>query len=97
MVSQFSRTVFQNMSKHISPLVAQMFVEKYLKDKEMSLEDFEHTDLPHFIMFLATNRHHFSYMEEQKFQVLLNDLVRLSNSNSGIPDRMGVAMKKAVG
>jgi hypothetical protein len=76
------------IGQYVNPLKAQIIVEKYCNECNISCEEFSTHDLPNFILYFAKERDSVVTLDDKRFFVLLGNLVSYSN-NYGCNEEVG--------
>lgn len=82
MTSQICRDVIGILGRFLPPLKAQLIVEKYCENIELSLDNFSEDDVPKFILYLAGQRDSITKLDDNQFFAMLKNLVCFSNSKN---------------
>jgi hypothetical protein len=64
------------------PIRAQLMVEKFCEDIDLSMNDFSEDDVPRFILYVANQRDAVSALDDNHFFSMLKNLVCFSNSKN---------------
>jgi hypothetical protein len=81
--TQTCRDIINIIGRYIHPLKAQYFFERYCEDIGLSINDFNTSDVPNFILHIAQARDDLSVINDNRFYKLLKDLVCFSNIGDG--------------
>ncbi len=82
MATQTCRDVITVISRYFHPLKAQLTVERYCDDIDLSLDIFSVADLSEFILYVAAKRGTFTSVDDNRFSLMLRDMIYLSNSEN---------------
>jgi hypothetical protein len=77
--TEVCRNVIGIIGKYLDPISAQFFVEKYCDMIKRTTDEFQHSDVPKFIIYLANERDNLARINDNQFEKLLKDLVEFSN------------------
>ena len=77
--TEVCRNIIGIIGRYTDPFTAQFFVEKYCEIIQSTTDDFNHSDVPKFIIYLANKRDNLKKINDNQFEKLLKDLVEFSN------------------
>jgi hypothetical protein len=87
MTSQICRDVIGILGRYLPPLKAQLIVEKYCGEIDLSMNNFHEDEVPRFILYLAGQRDSVSKLDDNQFFSMLRNLVCFSNSKNDFVNR----------
>ena len=82
MATEIFKEVIRIMSKYVHPMLAQNYVEKHCQNQGIPDNEFSHENVGMFLLSIANGRDSIKDLSDQKFLMLLNDLIRMSNRYS---------------